>query len=114
MTAKHDKSLEDLLASKPQLVEYFYNDTLAPHVKARPGLTPVPLEQTNWMEEQRAWRNTAVLFDQSHHMPELFLRGPDAMRLLSRVGINSLRISRAAAANSSWSAIRTARSSARP
>jgi glycine cleavage system aminomethyltransferase T len=87
-TVQHN-NLEDRLASIPNLVDHFYNDTLAPHVKARPGLTPVPMEQSTWVEEQRAWRNTAVLFDQSHHMPELFLRGPDAMRLLTRVGINS-------------------------
>ena len=83
------KNLDELLASKTDLVDYFYNDTLAPHVKARPGLTPVPPEQSNWIDEQRAWRNTAILFDQSHHMPELFVRGKDAMRLLSDLGINS-------------------------
>jgi syringate O-demethylase/vanillate/3-O-methylgallate O-demethylase len=88
MTAQFN-SLEDRLKSVADLVQYFYNDTLAPHVRARGGLTPVPLEHSTWIEEQRAWRNTAVLFDQSHHMPELFLSGPDAMRLLSHVGINS-------------------------
>ena len=82
-------NLDELLRSKPDLVDHFYNDTLAPHAKARAGLTPVPQEQTNWVDEQRAWRNAAVLFDQSHHMPELFLRGRDAMRLLSHVGVNS-------------------------
>jgi glycine cleavage system aminomethyltransferase T len=83
------KTLEDRLNSVPNLVEYFQNDTLAPHVRARGGLTPVPLEHSTWMEEQRAWRNAAILFDQSHHMPELFVRGPDAIQLLSRVGVNS-------------------------
>jgi glycine cleavage system aminomethyltransferase T len=47
------------------------------------------MEVTNWQEEQHAWRNTAILFDQSHHMPELFLDGPDAFRLLNFIGINS-------------------------
>jgi vanillate/3-O-methylgallate O-demethylase len=83
------KTLEDRLSSISNLVDHFYNDTLAPHVRARGGLTPVPLENSTWVEEQRAWRNTAVLFDQSHHMPELFLKGPDAIRLLSHVGVNS-------------------------
>lgn len=82
-------SLEDVLSSVPDLVDHFYNDTQAPHVKAAPGLTPVPTERTTWIEEQRAWRNAAVLFDQSHHMPELFVRGKDAMRLLSDLGVNS-------------------------
>jgi vanillate/3-O-methylgallate O-demethylase len=30
-----------------------------------------------------------VLFDQSHHMTDLFLSGPDALRLLSQFGVNS-------------------------
>ncbi len=83
-------SLEALLQSrKADLVDYFYNDTVAPHVKATPGLTPVPVERSNWAEEQKAWRNAAVLFDQSHHMPELFVRGPGAMALLSSLGVNT-------------------------
>ena len=83
------ESLQDLIDSVPNLVEYFYNDTVAPHARARPDGSPVPLEFTNWRDEQRAWRETAVLFDQSHHMPELFVEGPDAFRLLNRLGVNS-------------------------
>lgn len=81
-------SLQELLDSKADLVEHFRNDTLSPHAKAGGG-TPVPQEQSTWIEEHRAWRNGAILFDQSHHMVQLFVRGPDAMRLLSHVGINS-------------------------
>ena len=83
------QSLEDLLNSKPSLFDYFYNDTLAPHSRARPGLSPVPLEHSSWVEEQRAWREAAVIFDQSHHMPEIFLGGPDAARLLNGIGVNT-------------------------
>jgi glycine cleavage system aminomethyltransferase T len=36
-----------------------------------------------------AWRQTAVLYDQTHHMHNLFISGPDALRLLSDTGINS-------------------------
>jgi vanillate/3-O-methylgallate O-demethylase len=49
----------------------------------------VPSEFTNWRDEQRAWRETAVLFDQSHHMAELTVKGPDAFKLLSHCTINS-------------------------
>lgn len=49
----------------------------------------VPAEFSNWRDEQRAWRESAVLFDQSHHMAELMVEGPDAEKLLSKVGINS-------------------------
>ena len=83
------KSLQDLIDFVPNLVDYFRNDTTAPHNRNRPGPSPVPAEFSNWRDEQHAWRETAVLFDQSHHMPELFLRGPDALKLLERIGINS-------------------------
>ena len=84
-----NRSLADLIESVPDLVEYFYNDTVSPHSRNRPGASPVPAEYSNWRDEQRAWRETAVLFDQTHHMPELFLKGTDALRLLSDLGINS-------------------------
>lgn len=83
------KSLQDLIDEVPNLVEYFRNDTTAPHNRNRPGPSPVPAEFTNWRDEQHAWRESAVLFDQSHHMPELFLKGPDALKLLTWLGINS-------------------------
>ncbi|HJB62887.1 MAG TPA: aminomethyl transferase family protein, partial [Candidatus Microbacterium pullistercoris] len=44
---------------------------------------------SNWRSEQRAWRESVALLDQSHHMTDLFLSGPDALDLLSRVGVNS-------------------------
>jgi len=83
------RSLKDLIDTTPNLVEYFRNDTTAPHNRNRPGPSPVPAEFSNWRDEQHAWRGTAVLFDQSHHMPELFLKGYDALKLLSHIGINS-------------------------
>src|SRR5690349_11063177 len=49
----------------------------------------VPSEFHNWMDEQRAWRESAVLFDQSHHMAELTVKGPDALKLISYTTINS-------------------------
>ena len=50
---------------------------------------PIPAEFSNWMDEQRAWRETAVLFDQSFHMTDLYVKGPDVKRLLEHVSINS-------------------------
>jgi vanillate/3-O-methylgallate O-demethylase len=46
-------------------------------------------EFSNWRSEQMAWRNSAVLFDQTHHMDELIVEGPDAADFLEYVGINS-------------------------
>ncbi|WP_431778891.1 vanillate/3-O-methylgallate O-demethylase [Microbacterium aurantiacum] len=50
----------------------------------------VPADFQNWIKEQRAWRETAVLYDQSHHMDNVFLRGSDAIRLISDTAINSV------------------------
>lgn len=49
----------------------------------------VPYEFSNWRDEQRGWRETAVLFDQTHHMAELTVKGPDALKLCSYLTINS-------------------------
>jgi len=49
----------------------------------------VPAEFSNWRDEQRAWRETCVLYDQSHHMVDLYIEGPDAMRLVSDTAINT-------------------------
>jgi vanillate/3-O-methylgallate O-demethylase len=46
-------------------------------------------EYTNWQSEQRAWRDSVALLDLSHHMNDLFIRGRDALRLLSDFGVNS-------------------------
>ena len=39
--------------------------------------------------EQLAARRTCVLFDQSHHMVDVYIEGPDALRLLTETTINS-------------------------
>ncbi|MEN7538260.1 aminomethyl transferase family protein [Aurantiacibacter flavus] len=52
--------------------------------------TPVTPEFTNWRDEQKAWRTNAVLFDQSHHMADLNIKGPDALKLIQETAINSV------------------------
>jgi vanillate/3-O-methylgallate O-demethylase len=54
-----------------------------------PSTFPVQPEFTNWRSEQRSWLETCALLDQSHHMHDLFVEGPDALRLFSDVGVNS-------------------------
>ena len=49
----------------------------------------VPAEFTNWRDEQWAWRHASVLFDQSHHMANLYVEGPDAIKLVSELAGNS-------------------------
>lgn len=50
---------------------------------------PYPDQHTNWQEEQEGWTTTATLFDQSHHMTDVYFKGPDVKRLLSDTGTNS-------------------------
>ena len=51
----------------------------------------MPAEYSNWRKEQKAWADAAVLFNQSYHMVELYVRGPDAMALLEYLAINSFK-----------------------
>ncbi len=50
---------------------------------------PVAAEFTNWRTEQRSWREGTALLDQSHHMTNLYIKGPDALALLTCLGVNS-------------------------
>ncbi|GAA3777221.1 aminomethyltransferase family protein [Microbacterium kribbense] len=50
----------------------------------------VPADFTSWIKEQKAWRDTAVLYDQTHHMDNVFLKGSDAIKLISDTAINSV------------------------
>ncbi|MDE3131678.1 MAG: aminomethyl transferase family protein [Acidobacteriota bacterium] len=59
------------------------------NAQARPHTFPVRAEFSNWRSEQTSWRQSCALLDQSHHMTDLFLKGPDALPLLTRLGVNS-------------------------
>lgn len=52
---------------------------------------PIAPEFSNWRDECEAWANTAVLLDQSHHMTDLYVEGPDTVRLLSDLSINGYK-----------------------
>jgi vanillate/3-O-methylgallate O-demethylase len=79
-----DRSLEDVLQSAASPVELARNSQIGPYV-----YPAVPSEFSNWRDEQRGWRETCALFDQSHHMTDLSIEGPDAIKLLSALGVNS-------------------------
>jgi len=78
------KNLQEVLNAAGNTVELLRNSQLGAYVY--PVVAP---EFSNWRDEQRAWRESAVLFDQSHHMVDLFIEGPDAAKLLAHLGINS-------------------------
>jgi vanillate/3-O-methylgallate O-demethylase len=80
------KNLEEALKASGDIVKMLRNSQIGAYVY--PVVAP---EFTNWRDEQRAWRETCVLYDQSHHMVNLFIQGRDALRLLSHLGTNSFK-----------------------
>src|ERR1041384_590789 len=56
--------------------------------QAGPYPFPIPAEFSNWRDEQRAWREGVALMDQSFHMTDLYVEGPDVIRLVSSLAVN--------------------------
>ncbi len=50
----------------------------------------IPAEFTNWRDEQRAWQEGVVLFEQSFHMTELHVRGANALKFITGLATNDL------------------------
>jgi vanillate/3-O-methylgallate O-demethylase len=87
------KNLEEVLSAAGGAASLLRSSSTGPYT-----FPVVPPEFTNWRDEQRAWQNTCALLDMSYHMTSLYLRGPDVMALLLRVGCNkfgSFRVNRA-------------------
>jgi len=78
-------NLEDILQQTPNIVQMLRNSQIGAYVY--PVVAP---EFSNWRSEQWAWQHSAVLFDQTHHMVDLYIRGKDALKLLSDTAINSM------------------------
>ena len=78
------KNLQDAIDAAGNPVKMLRNSQLGPYV-----YPVVPSEFTNWRDEQRAWKETCVLFNQSYHMADMWIEGPDAIKLMSATGINS-------------------------
>ncbi|MBP2326958.1 glycine cleavage system aminomethyltransferase T [Kibdelosporangium banguiense] len=77
------ESLEAAIRRAGSPVELLRNSAV------RPMTFPIAPEFTNWRSEQQAWRTSCALLDQSHHMTDLYIRGTDALRLLSDFGANT-------------------------
>lgn len=80
------ESLETKLQKADNPVDMLRNSQIGAYV-----YPVVPPEFTNWRDEQQAWRKTCVLYDQSHHMADIFVEGPDALKMLSNLTINSFK-----------------------
>ncbi len=78
------RNLQEALQSVRSPVELLRNSQIGPY-----AFPVVPSEFTNWRDEQRSWRETCALFDQSHHMTDLHVRGSDALKLFAALGVNT-------------------------
>jgi vanillate/3-O-methylgallate O-demethylase len=82
MTASN---LQELLDENPDVVHLLRNSQIGRFI-----FPVVPSEFTNWVRESKAARESAVLFDQSHHMVNLFVSGNHALKLLTETGVNNM------------------------
>jgi vanillate/3-O-methylgallate O-demethylase len=77
------KSLQQMIDEAPSPAHMLQN--------APTGAFEFPVQSmwSNLIDETEAWRKSAILFDQSFHMTELRITGPDTLRLLSDFSINN-------------------------
>src|SRR5260370_6219373 len=80
------KNLEEALQTAGSPVKLLRNSQIGPY-----AFPVVRHEFTNWRDEQRSWRVRCAFFDQSHHMSDLYVVGPDALKLLSDLGVHTLQ-----------------------
>jgi len=78
--------LEDIIRDQGSILPTLRNSRAGMYLY--PGVAP---EFSNWRDEQRAWRESAVLFDQSHHMHEAIVEGPEAFEFLQSLAVNSFK-----------------------
>jgi syringate O-demethylase len=80
------KNLEELMQAAGGPVKLLRNSQTGPYV-----YPVVPPEYTNWRDEQRSWQVGCVLFNQSYHMTDTYMEGPDAVKLLEALGVNTFK-----------------------
>ena len=80
------RNLEELLQATGNAVKLLRNSQIGPY-----AFPVVRSEFSNWRDEQRAWKETCALFDQSHHMTDLYVEGPDALKAFSDLAVNSFK-----------------------
>ncbi|MFE7835121.1 aminomethyl transferase family protein [Streptomyces sp. NPDC057474] len=81
----HPANLQEVIDASGNIVEHLRNAQNPSYI-----VPVVASEFSNWRSEQKAWRETAVLFDQTHHMDTLVITGRDALKLISDTAVNSV------------------------
>ena len=70
MSTATKQTLEQKIQSAGNPVDMLRNSQVGPYV------FPISSEFSNWRDEQEAWQKTAVLFDLSYHMTDIYFEGP--------------------------------------
>jgi len=83
MSADTRTSLQDKIDAHSDVWSMLYN------AQEHRFQFPIKPEFSNWVDEQKAWRSSVIFQNMSHHMTDVFFEGPDVLRLLSDLGINS-------------------------
>ena len=88
-TQNKSQSLQSLMDSG-NIVDRLYRsppkNALTIFTQMMPGDVVRP-EFTTWRDEQRSWRETVALHDQSYHMHNLRVRGKHALRVFERLAV---------------------------
>ncbi len=85
MSSSNVRSLQEKIDGHDDVWSMLYN------AHAQKFTFPVQPEFSNWLDEQRAWRTSAIFQNMSHHMTDVCFEGPDVVRLLSDFGVNSFK-----------------------
>ena len=85
--AQDTMTLESLIEKAGGPVPLLRSSDLGPY--QFPGIPP---EYTNWRDEVRAWKDGVALLEQSYHMTELHLRGPEVIPFLKELAVNKLDV----------------------
>ncbi|MGQ4556537.1 aminomethyl transferase family protein [Halobellus sp. GM3] len=79
------RSLADVLGAPEDVISTFRRTDIS---RGGSHMSAYQEEYTNWIEEQRAWRESCILMDQSYHLANYYIEGPDAVELNADLGIN--------------------------
>ena len=88
------KSFQAVLDSVPNVVDFLYKNPPKSALNVFTVMMPAEVvrpEFTTWRDEQRSWRETIALHDQSYHMNSLHVRGSEALQLFESLGINTFK-----------------------
>src|SRR5262245_50830791 len=80
------KNLEEAIKAAGSPVDLPRNSQMGPNV-----YPVIPAEYSNWRSEQESWQKTCALFTLSYHMNDMYIEGPDALKLISDHGTNTFK-----------------------